>query len=94
MASYPSEKQSVIVSSKRNTAYLMPLIQPQQTVIISDQTETPVSTEEVNIENPFPVSHISGNNKHVANNSDEIYSGQHLETSYFVGVCLNDFPIL
>lgn len=64
------KQHPLIISSKRNTTYLMPLNstqQQQQQVDTPELTDTATSTTKTPSENPFPVNHIkqidySGNN--------------------------------
>lgn len=80
LATYSTENQSVVVSSKRNTAYLLPLNNAPP-VLTSEEQEG-----QIKIENPFPVSHITDNsnknsdsfnkNKSSCKQTDEVFSGR------------------
>lgn len=74
MASYPVENQSVVPSSKRNTAYLLPLNNNPPVLAKKEQNQN----EEVKLEQPFPKPNIS--HKTITKNSGKIISNTSEET--------------
>lgn len=68
---YSNQKQSVILSSKRNTAFLM----PSSSLNGNSSTSSNLSSNE----NPFPVNHISNSKESNANATTNSYSDE--ETS-------------